>query len=160
MTTLHRIAEGSGRTPDVYSAAAAAKVLGVSERRVRQLVRAGSLPALSLSPLRVPQDAVHRERNRRRRSPPRTSVRSTPAGPPEEVDVEALVERTVRALLPLMLAPAELAEEAALAALAEERALRVAAEARAAAAEARLVEQTASVRRRWWSRREGRPPRG
>jgi hypothetical protein len=149
-----RIPDVSARTPDGYSAAAAARVLGVSERRVRQLVTAGSLPALSLSPLRVPQDAVHRERDRRRRSAPRTSAGRPPAGPPEQVDVKALVEATVRAILPLMLAPAERAEADAKAALTEERALRIAAEARAAVAEARLAEQTPVRRRRRWSRRE------
>lgn len=154
MASLRPVPETSGIPPDGYSAAAAAQVLGVSERRVRQLVTAGTLPALTLSPLRLPQQAVHAERDRRRRSAPRTSVRRPPAGGPEAPDVKALVEATVKALLPLMLAPAERAEADAKAQLAEERALRLAAEARAAVAEARLAEQT-PVRRHWWSRREG-----
>jgi hypothetical protein len=151
VTSLRPVPEPSG---DSYSAAQAARVLAVSERRVRQLVTAGTLPALSLTPLRLPQQAVHQERDRRRRSAPRTSVRSAPAGAPPELDVKSLVEATVKALLPLMLAPAERAEADAKAQLAEERAARLAAEAQAAVAEAKLAEQT-PARRRWWSQREG-----
>ena len=50
-------------------------------------------------------------------------MRTPPAGPPPGIDVEALVTRAVKALLSLMLGPAERAEADATA-LAEERALK------------------------------------
>lgn len=142
---------------------------------VRQLVDSGKLPGETVDngPLRLPQEAVHQERNRRRRTA-RSPLNRAPAGPPPagpvEVDVEDLVERAVRVMLPLMLEPARRAEQAAHDAYLEERALRMAAEARAGELQVRaeLAEQRLRERetpseshppptevrpeRRWWRR--------
>lgn len=168
------------RSPDTYSAADAARVLGVSERRIRQLVGEGRLPVEDTGggPLRLPQEAVHRERERRRRAN-RTAGQGAPEGTPggaaADTDVEAIVQRTLRSIMPLMLEPAERAEHAAREQLQEERALRLQAEARYADAEvrARLAEERLAAatsspvesppveaspetppaaRRRWWGR--------
>lgn len=137
------------RPENSYSAVEASRVLGVSERRVRQIVDDGRLPAVSGDgPLRLPMEAVHAERDRRRRAA-RAAERSTPYTSPDSaggtpaptsapLDVEDVVTRTVRSLLPLMLEPSERAEAAARSLLAEEHAMRLQAEARAADAEARL----------------------
>jgi hypothetical protein len=123
------------RSVDTYSAAEAARVLGVSERRVRQLVGTGRLQATGPSdgPLRLDQEQVHRERQLRRQSA-RASVRTLPPDPPAELDIEGLVERLIRQMLPLMLEPARRAEESALAMVHQER-------ARLLEVETRLVEE-------------------
>lgn len=138
---------------DTYSAGEAAKLLGVSERRVRQLVDAGTLPGDRDRDgrLRLPQQAVHDERTRRRRSG-RTSAgsaaRSTPVAPRADVDVAAIVRETVEALVPRMLESATAAADrsASLAqqAVAEERAGRLQAEAEAAALRSRVAELEAA----------------
>lgn len=58
------------RSSDVYTAAQAAQILGISERRVRQLVTEGKLPGErgSDNVVRIPQQAVTEERRRRRRT--------------------------------------------------------------------------------------------
>ncbi len=62
------------RSGDTYGTADAARLLGLSDRRVRQLVAEGQLPGERdpAGVLRIPQQAVHAERARRR----------TPEGPP------------------------------------------------------------------------------
>ncbi len=135
--------ETEERTPDAYTAAEAARVLGVSERRVRQLADEGRLLTLETEgPLRLPQQAVHEERERRRRSGTRSSSAAAELGG-GEIDVEELVARTVRAIVPLVIEPARRAEEAALEQLVEERAARMTAEQRATELElrARLAEE-------------------
>ncbi|MBM3689725.1 MAG: helix-turn-helix domain-containing protein [Actinobacteria bacterium] len=58
---------------DTYSAAEAARVLRVSERRVRQLVDDGHLQAVQESPLRISAQSVIEERKRREKKPTTTS---------------------------------------------------------------------------------------
>ena len=51
---------------DTYSATETARLLGVSTKRVRQLVATGSLIAIKDSkPLAIQKESVHRERSRR-----------------------------------------------------------------------------------------------
>lgn len=58
------------RASDVYTAAQAAQILGISERRVRQLVTEGKLPGTrgDDNVVRIPQQAVTDERKRRRKT--------------------------------------------------------------------------------------------
>jgi excisionase family DNA binding protein len=58
------------RASDVYTAAQAAQILGISERRVRQLVTEGKLPGERGDDniVRIPQQAVTEERKRRRKT--------------------------------------------------------------------------------------------
>lgn len=58
---------------DSYSVAEASRLLGVSEKRVRQLVAGSRLvPVEGSSPLRIEAKSVLQERERRKESPPRT----------------------------------------------------------------------------------------
>lgn len=54
---------------DDYSATEAAKLLGLSPKRIRQLAAAGTLSVVQDSPLRVSAESVIAERNRRGVSP-------------------------------------------------------------------------------------------
>jgi excisionase family DNA binding protein len=145
----------SGSDSSTYTAGEAAQLLGVSERRVRQLVDEGRLPADrdDEGRLRLPQRAVHAERARRRKEQARKEMRKEASSPPPtastpppaaSVDVEALVERIFAAALPRAIEAATATHrtvEAQLTeALAAERAARADAEARAAAAEAKAAQ--------------------
>src|SRR5947209_38189 len=59
---------GMARQADTYTAAQAAQILGISERRVRQLVNEGKLSGNRAEDgtVRLPQQAVNDERKRRR----------------------------------------------------------------------------------------------
>lgn len=129
------------RMVEVYGAAEAGRVLGVSEKRVRQLADAGRLEVVSRNPLRVSQTSVVAARKARRTtSAPgsSTSTRRSPAG----VDVEAVVTRTVEQLVPRMLETAEAAAKRNEAVLLEQL---VSERARAEAAEAELRELRATL---------------
>lgn len=156
--TLHAVSAPAG--PSTYSAAEAARVLGISERRVRQLVDEGHLPADRNDDghLRLPQQPVHAERARRRKATEarKKTRKETSDAPPaastpppvSSVDVESLVERIVErmmaAVLPRAIEAATATHrtvEAQLSeALAAERTARADAEARAAAAEAKAAQ--------------------
>jgi excisionase family DNA binding protein len=140
-----------------YSAAQAAKLLGVSERRVRQLVEEGRLPADrdDEGRLRLAQEPVHAERNRRRtearrkqarKEAPATAGTASPVDGAAGIDLEALIARITAAVLPRAIEAASSTHRAVEAqlsdALAAERAARAQAEARAAAAEAHVFELT------------------
>jgi excisionase family DNA binding protein len=96
------------RASDVFTAAQAAQVLGISERRVRQLVTEGKLPGErgNDNVVRIPQQAVNEERKRRRGTGSGTAKKA--AGPAkagrsrkaaaEPMDVEALAERVASAV--------------------------------------------------------------
>lgn len=85
---------------DTYSAADAARVLRVSERRVRQLVDDGHLDVVQEKPLRISARSVIEERKRRERSPkPETSA----AGPMDSAQLRELVSALVSDLMPLAL---------------------------------------------------------
>lgn len=85
-----------------YRVADAARVLGVSPKRVRQLIQEGRLPVVEgSSPIAVEVEAVHRERDRRRHRPASTpGPAPTPAAVAVSVeDLLAYAERiTARAL--------------------------------------------------------------
>ena len=85
-----------------YRVADAARVLGVSPKRVRQLIKEGRLPVVEgSSPIAVEVEAVHRERERRKSRPASTpGPQPTPAAVAVSVeDLLAYAERiTARAL--------------------------------------------------------------
>ena len=140
---------------DSYSTSEAAKILGLSERRVRQLVAEGKLTGDrdAEGNLRLAQAAVHTERRQRRnkgrKTPRKAAARREPTTPPVDADalaetVAAVVSKAVEGQLQITqkaesLVRQELDEERARARELESQL----AEARAAlaAAEARLAEQ-------------------
>ena len=85
-----------------YRVADAARVLGVSPKRIRQLIQEGRLPVVEgSSPMAVEVEAVHRERERRKSRPASTpGPMPTPASVAVSVeDLLAYAERiTARAL--------------------------------------------------------------
>lgn len=85
-----------------YRVADAARVLGVSPKRIRQLIKEGRLPVVEgASPIAVEVEAVHRERERRKSRPASTpGPQPTPAAVAVSVeDLLAYAERiTARAL--------------------------------------------------------------
>jgi len=166
---------------DRYTVAETARLLGVSPKRIRQLIAAGTLPTIAgTSPVELPAEAVHRERERRRESPPRPGPEPAPqlleaqqvldlarevasavavdsvrlaleAAEPYRRQVEAVRDRT---------------EEALREALAEAEARAKAAEARAEDLAARLAEQEQALAipepehleekpRRFWRKKAG-----
>lgn len=81
---------------DSYTAREAARVIGRSERLVRQLAKTGRLEVVSTEPLRVSQESVHRERSSRKAKPdkkPETSAAITPE------QLEQIVSRAVSAAI-------------------------------------------------------------
>lgn len=131
---------------DSYSVAEAARIIGRSPKRVRQLIEAGSLPTVpDSSPVRVPADAVHRERDKRRNLDPSTPG---PKPEPERVTLDldtllAFAESQTQKAIEATTADREAAQEAhrrveetLRESLAEARARAEAAERRAAEAQA------------------------
>lgn len=100
MTETSGDAPGTPPTPipadappgDTYSREQAAKLLGISPRRVTQLAGEGRLPVAQTSPLRLAADGVHAERERRR-SPGRDLRASVPP-----VETSALISQEVAAV--------------------------------------------------------------
>ncbi|HZU73540.1 MAG TPA: helix-turn-helix domain-containing protein [Acidimicrobiales bacterium] len=89
---------------DTYTAAQAAELLGVSERRIRQLVAEGKLPGRRGTDgvVRIRQQAVNEERKKRRASAPRKAA-ATPraaraAARPAPVDVDELAQAVASAV--------------------------------------------------------------
>jgi len=144
---------------DTYTAAQAAQLLGVSERRVRQLVNEGKLAGDrgSDGAVRVAQQAVNEERKRRRTKqagpPAKDSARRRLTG--QSMDVEQLADQVANAVgikLQGQLEITRQAESLIRGELDEERARRFEAEAKLettttslAAATARIAELEASV---------------
>lgn len=162
------------RTPDTYSAAQAAQILGVSERRVRQLVKEGKLAGErgTDGQVHIAQQAVNEERKRRRTNGPAAAAadgtktraaRGTRAAATAAMDVDQLADRVATAVGQRLEGQLEItrqAESSVRAALDEERARRMEAEAKLEAAQARLVqleavqaEQAAKAERRGLFRR-------
>jgi len=160
-----------------YDAKEAARLLGVSPRRVRQLVREGVLVELpdkrDDGAVLLDAQSVHTERSRRKDSRKASEETSSSVSSLEGEDLAQLLERamstTVEALRverSEMLAIRDRTEEALRADLEAERSARLAAEiarataeaARVAAAEeverlrVQLTEAT-TTRRRWWGSR-------
>ena len=85
---------------DTYSAGQTAKLLGISERRVRQLAATGVLDVVQPKPLRISALSAIEERKRRKRSPkPETSA----AGPMDQAQLRELVTAIISDLMPLAL---------------------------------------------------------
>ena len=84
---------------DTYSAGETAKLLGVSERRVRQLAVAGALDVAQEHPLRIGARSVLDERKRRERRPKPES----PAQGLEPAQLRELVSAIVADVVPLAL---------------------------------------------------------
>ena len=148
------------RTADTYTAAQAAQLLGVSERRVRQLVNEGKLAGDrgADGAVRVAQQAVNEERKRRRAKPAGPSA--TKAGPrrgtASTLDVEQLADQVATAVGQRLQGQLEItrqAESLIRDELDAERARRIEAEthldaagASLAAANARIAELEAALR--------------
>ena len=147
---------------DTYSAAQAAEVIGVSERRIRQLVAEGKLPGERRSDgtVRIPQQAVNEERKRRRGTraapasgngsgPPRTR-RGAAGAADASVDVDALAAAVASAVgqrIEGQLEVTRRAESLVRGELDEERARRLQTEAQLAEAERRIAELETELER-------------
>lgn len=106
---------------DTYSAADAARILGRSERLVRKLAADGRLEIVSQPPLRLSQESVHRERNRRK---PTAPAKEDPAAlTAEQISalVRAAVAEAVAEIVPRMLESRDAAESRLVAELAAAR---------------------------------------
>lgn len=134
---------------DSYTVTEAARVIGVSPKRVRQLIAEDRLPTVpEATPVRIPAEPVHREREKRRNVSPSTPG---PKPDPEQVtlDLATLLDyarETSRLAIEQTAADREAAKEASLRveselreSLAEARARAAAAEQRATAAEVELA---------------------
>ena len=146
------------RTADSYTAAQAAQVLGISERRVRQLVSQGKLAGARTTDgaIRIPQRAVNEERKRRRRSDDGRAAQGVPTRArkqaSEPVDVDSLAEAVASAVGQRIEGQLEItrrAESLVRQELDEERARRMQLERQLEQAQARVaeLEQQASKRR-------------
>ena len=147
------------RKSDVYTAAQAAKVLGISERRVRQLVSEGKLPGERGDDniVRIPQQAVNDERKRRRSTSSSSSAASAGGGrtrraaaakASDGVDVEVLAERVASVVGQRLEGQLEItarAESLLRGELDEERARRTEAEARLNDLRSELVDAQARL---------------
>lgn len=91
---------------DSYTAREAARVIGRSERLVRQLAKTGRLEVVSIEPLRVSQESVHRERSSRRAKPADKKSETAAAGiTPEQLEqiVSRAVSVAIAEVMPRML---------------------------------------------------------
>jgi excisionase family DNA binding protein len=141
-------------TSDTYTAAQAAELLGVSERRIRQLVAEGKLPGRRGNDgiVRIRQQAVNEERKKRRSSAmtsaaarkrtARTAEKST-AARRTAVDVDELAQAVASAVGQKIEGQLEItrrAESLIREELDEERARRAQVEAQLAEARQRIAE--------------------
>ena len=143
---------------DSFTAAQAAQILGISERRVRQLVSEKKLPGErgEDNVVRIPQQAVNEERKRRRGSsssadggkPASRSRRTSKAAAPEPVDLNAIADAVANAVGQQLQGQLEIthrAESLLRAELDEERARRMEADARLSDARAELADVQARL---------------
>jgi excisionase family DNA binding protein len=147
------------RKTDVFTAAQAAQVLGISERRVRQLVSEGKLPGErgDDNVVRIPQQAVNEERKRRRgtgSSGPaggaakRTRKAAASASSTDGMDVDVLAEKVASVVgqrLEGKLEITQRAESLLRGELDEERAHRMEADSRLADMRTELAEAQARL---------------
>ncbi len=106
---------------DWYTTADAARLLGISDRRVRQLVEEGRLPAeTDAGVLRLPQEPVHQERARRRqrraqrvRSAEEASGSAGRQRAPSAADPEAIAAAVAAAVAQVLAGQRELTAQAA-----------------------------------------------
>jgi hypothetical protein len=147
-----------------YTVAQAARVLGVSPKRVRQLIAEGRLtPVPGSSPTALPASAVHAERERRRNRVPASTPGPDPTPQPLDLDLETLLEYA-RATTRLALEAGE-ADRAATAAardrveqllrdqIAEERATVAALRAEVADLRERLAKRERKAKGKGWKKR-------
>jgi excisionase family DNA binding protein len=88
-------------TADGYTVAEAGRLLGVSPKRVRQLIADGRLPTVATDgPMRVDAQAVIAERTRRTDRPASTPGPPPSASPALSVTVETLLELVERVQRP------------------------------------------------------------
>lgn len=131
---------------DTYTVAQAAQILGISERRVRQLVNDGKLAAerSANGSLRLSQTAVNSERKSRRKTSGRKAAEvrgSAPKASAPEFDVDHLASAVASAIGSRIEGQLELtrrAETLVRQELDEERAKRMEIEARLASSEAEV----------------------
>jgi hypothetical protein len=129
----------AGSIDDGYTAAQAAKIMGISERRVRQLAADGRLKIIDTKPLLVSQlDAIKYRKKQQASSQEPPSSGITPE------TLQEMVTAVVTAMMPLMLEQQQRTEEALKTELAALRAENT--QLRAAAA-------TPSPRPKWWGRK-------
>jgi excisionase family DNA binding protein len=144
------------RTGDTFTAGQAAQVLGISERRVRQLVTEGKLPGARGDDniVRIPQQAVNEERKRRRgsASPAKAAAKRSGSkarqGRAQEVDVDDLAEKVASSIGKRLEGQLEItrqAESHLRSELDEERATRAQAEARLSGVQIELAEARARL---------------
>lgn len=143
------------KTPDTFTPTEAARLLGVSPRRIRQLAEEGRLAAIQATPLRVSAVDVLAMRENRKGTPtstPKTSKGSLLTGELLEALAQARREGAAEARMALEAVESEVrarAERAEQRAAEAETALRVA-ESTKAALEARLEAlESRSWRNRW-----------
>ena len=137
---------------DTYSATESAKLLGVSTKRVRQLVTSGNLLAVPDSkPLAIKRDSVHRERARRADSKPEALEGVVPLSQLTELLERERVnaERSARLQIESIERALELTKEQYAEAVTESR------EARETILElslevARLTAEKEARSRKWW----------
>jgi hypothetical protein len=129
----------AGSNDDGYTAAQAAKVMGISERRVRQLAAAGRLKIVGTKPLLVSQLDVIKHRKQQQ-----TNSQESPSSGITPETLQEMVTAVVTAMMPMMLESRDKAEEALKTELAALRAENT--QLRAAAA-------TSSPRPKWWGRK-------
>lgn len=154
--------------PDTYGTAEAAKLLGLSDRRVRQLIAEGQLPGEhdDAGVLRLPQQAVHAERARRRKEAPASGAGRKPTAAPTAItDVDAIAAAVEAAVSRVLVGQLELTAQAQSIAEAErraadqERSRRLELEAEVVQLRAQLDQATAAPpepeapRARWWRRK-------
>ena len=145
---------------DSFTAAQAAQILGISERRVRQLVSENKLPGErgDDNVVRIPQQAVNEERKRRRgtgaakadgtKASPRARRSRAAAPEAEPVDVGALADAVASAVGQRLEGQLEIthrAESLLRSELDEERARRMEAEARLVDARTELADVQARL---------------
>jgi excisionase family DNA binding protein len=145
------------RSTDTYSAAQAANILGISERRVRQLVTQGKLPGKRATDgtVRIAQQAVNEERKRRQKESPtaartttRTRARASTDG---AMDVDTLADKISSAVGQRIEGQLEItrrAESLVRQELDEERARRMQVEAALSAAQQRVADLEAQAQKR------------
>lgn len=143
---------------ETYTATQAANVLGVSTKRIRQLVEEGNLIALAgVKPLAIRAESVHRELARRQKSKPESL--------PQSLDIAALLAAEREAVAQLFTRQLEAAEADRLRALDEMRGRLAESEASREADRERLLTLTAEAaalrqqvenlqtkRNGWWRR--------
>jgi excisionase family DNA binding protein len=145
------------RSTDTYSAAQAANILGISERRVRQLVTQGKLPGKRATDgtVRIAQQAVNEERKRRKKDSPaaaRTATRARArASTDGAMDVDTLADKISSAVGQRIEGQLEItrrAESLVRQELDEERARRMQLEAALNAAQQRVADLEAQAQKR------------